>query len=62
MTASGYFADHISQVAIGAAMRARDVSRRAEDDLERAEREVVVAYRPPSATSSGRGGRTPEAS
>jgi hypothetical protein len=62
MTAGPHSPDTASQVGTGAAMRARDVSRPSAEDLETAEREVVVSYRPPSTTSSRRGGNSPEAS
>jgi hypothetical protein len=63
-------ADGSSQVSVGAAMRARDVSRPGDDDAEAAEESVQVSYRPSShlpstgqpfvSRSSRRGGSTPE--
>jgi hypothetical protein len=54
--------DTTSLVGTTAAMRARDVSRPAEADLEAAERELIVTYRPPSTTAARTGGNTPDSS
>jgi hypothetical protein len=45
-----------SQLGVGGAMRARDVSRPDDDDVAEAERLVQVSYRP---RSSGSGGSSP---
>lgn len=54
--------DTTSQVGTVAAMRARDVSRPDNADLDAAEQTLTVSYRPPSTTSSRRGGNSPDAS
>jgi hypothetical protein len=54
--------DTTSQVGTVTAMRARDVSRPTEADLDAAELAVTVSYRPPATESSRRGGSSPVAS
>jgi hypothetical protein len=56
-----------SQLGADGAMRARDVSRPAEPDLEAAESSVEISYRPPArrpgnGQGAGPGGSSPDAS
>ena len=64
---SGLVGGGPSQLGVDGALRAREVSRPTDADLDEAERTVEISYRPqarsrPSAQEPGTGGSSPDAS